>query len=155
MRAVLVDDRVVDIGPPPPHNAKPGREMLGLGSIGLGRSLRELQAIDPIEIVGEVPWQIVHPVVDIDVALIFQEADEAPDPRCNVRLIYWLLRRIPVAPAPVLLEPPNSPIVDRADCDPMQLQPMQEMAGSSANRTAQADLSSSDREERNAVSRVP
>ncbi|MBK8861217.1 MAG: hypothetical protein IPN48_10005 [Sphingomonadales bacterium] len=33
-------------------------------------------------------------------------------------------------------EPPNSPIVDRADCDPAA-QPMQEMAGSSAkqNRT--------------------
>ena len=138
MRAVLVDDRVVDIGPPPPHNAKPGREMLGLGSIGLGRSLRELQAIDPIEIVGEVPWQIVHPDVDIDVALILQEADEEPDPRCNVRLINWLLRRIPVATAPMLLEPPNGPIVDRADRDPVQFHPMHEMTGRSAkqNRTA-------------------
>jgi|TARA_A200000159_G_C7286531_1_gene323821 hypothetical protein len=137
MHGVLVDDRVVDIGPPSSRNAKPGHDMLGLGSIGLRRSLRELQTIDRVEIVGEVPWQIVDPVVDFDVALIFQEADEASDPRCNVRLIYWLLRRIPVAPAPVLLEPPNSPIVDRADCDPMQLQPMQEMAGSSAkqNRT--------------------
>jgi hypothetical protein len=56
--------------------------MLGLGSIGLRRSLRELQAIDRIGIVGEVPWQIVDPVVDFDVALIFQEPDEAPDPRC-------------------------------------------------------------------------
>ena len=111
--------------------------MLGLGPIGLCRSLGELQAIDRIGIVSEVPWQIVDPVVDFDVSLIFQEADEASDPRCNVRLIYWLLRRIPVAPAPVLLEPPNSPIVDRADRNPMQFQPMQEMAGSSAkqNRT--------------------
>jgi hypothetical protein len=82
MRAVLVDDRVVDIGPLASRNAKPGREMLGLGSIGLRRSSRELQAIDRIGIVGEVPWQIVDPVVDFDVALIFQEADEAPDPRC-------------------------------------------------------------------------
>ena len=138
MRAVLVDDRVIDIGPLSSRNAKPGREMLGLGSIGLGRSLRELQAIDPIEIVGEVPWQIVDPVVDTDVALILHEADEAPDSRCNVRLIDWLLRRIPVATAPMLLEPPNGPIVDRADRDPMQFHPMQEMTGRSAkqNRTA-------------------
>jgi len=100
--------------------------------------LRELQAIDPIEIVGEVPWQIVDPVVDTDVALILHEADEAPDSRCNVRLIDWLLRRIPVATAPMLLEPPNGPIVDRADRDPMQFHPMQEMTGRSAkqNRTA-------------------
>jgi hypothetical protein len=34
----------------------------------------------------------------------------------------------------MLLEPPDSPIVDRADCDPMQFQPMQEMAGSSAKQ---------------------
>jgi hypothetical protein len=137
MHGVLVDDRVVDIGPPSSRNAKPSHDMLGLGSIGLRRSLRELQAIDRIGIVGEVPWQIVDPVVDFDIALIFEEADEASDPRCNVRLINWLLRRIPVAPATMLLEPPNSPIVDRADCDPMQFQPMQEMAGCSAkqNRT--------------------
>lgn len=77
-------------------------------------------------------------IVDFDVALIFQEADEASDPRCNVRLIYWLLRRIPVAPAPMLFEPPDSPIVNRADGDPMQAQPMQEMADRRAiqNRTA-------------------
>jgi hypothetical protein len=97
-----------------------------------------LQAIDLIEIVGEVPWQIVDPVVDIDVALIFQEADEAPDPRCDVRLINWLLRRIPVATAPMLLEPPDSLIVNRADRGPMPFQPMQEMADRRAiqNRTA-------------------
>jgi hypothetical protein len=97
-----------------------------------------LQAIDRIEIVGEVPWQIVDPVVDFDVALIFQEPDEAPDPCCLVSLINWLLRRIPVAPAPMLLEPPDSPIVNRADRDPVQFQPMQEMTGRSAkqNRTA-------------------
>ncbi|HQS49806.1 MAG TPA: hypothetical protein PK706_25745 [Xanthobacteraceae bacterium] len=138
MSGVLVDDHIVDIDRPSSRNAKPGREMLGLGSIRLGRSLRELQAIDPIEIIGEVPWQIVDPVVDIDVALIFQEADEAPDPRCNVRLINWLLRRIPVATAPMLLEPPDSPIVDRADRGPMPFQPMQEMADRRAiqNRTA-------------------
>jgi hypothetical protein len=43
-----------------------------------------------------------------------------------------------MAPAPVLLEPPDRSIVDRADRDPMQFQPMQEMAGSSAkqNRTS-------------------
>ncbi|WP_456242888.1 hypothetical protein [Sphingobium lactosutens] len=112
--------------------------MLGLGPIGLCRSLGKLQAIDRIGIVGEVPWQIVDPVVDFDVALIFQEADEASDSRCNVRLIYWLLRRIPVTPAPMLLEPPDSPIVNRADGDPMQAQPMQEMADRRAiqNRTA-------------------
>ena len=114
MRAVLVDDRVIDIGPLSSRNAKPGREMLGLGSIGLGRSLRELQAIDPIEIVGEVPWQIVDPVVDFDVALIFEEPDEAPDPCCLVSLVVRLLRRIPVAPAPMLLEPSDSLIVNRA-----------------------------------------
>jgi hypothetical protein len=96
-----------------------------------------LQAIDRIGIVGEVPWQIVDPVVDFDVALIFQEADEAPDPLQCPPYMRWL-RRIPVAPAPMLLEPPNSPIVDRADRDPMQFQPMQEMADRSAkqNRTA-------------------
>jgi hypothetical protein len=137
MRGVLVDDRVVDIGPPSSRNAKPSHDMLGLRSIGLRRSLRELQAIDRIGIVGEVTWQIVDPVVDFDVALVFQEADEASDTRCNVRLIYRLLRRIPVASAPVLLEPLNSLIVDRADSDPTQFQPMQEVAGSSAkqNRT--------------------
>ncbi|MBK8861235.1 MAG: hypothetical protein IPN48_10120 [Sphingomonadales bacterium] len=115
---------------------RPEPDMLGLGSIGLRRSLRELQIIDRVEIVGGAAANR-RPVVDFDVASIFQEADEAPDPRCNVRLIYRLLRRIPVAPAPVLLEPPNSPIVDRADRNPMQFQPMQEMAGSSAkqNRT--------------------
>jgi hypothetical protein len=73
MRGVLVDDRVVDIDPLASRNAKPGHEMLGLGSIGLRGSLGELQAIDRIGIVGEVPWQIVDPVVDFDVALIFQE----------------------------------------------------------------------------------
>ena len=87
---------------------------------------------------GEVPWQIVDPVVDFDVALIFQEPDEAPDPCCLVSLVVRLLRRIPVAPAPMLFEPPDSPIVNRADGDPMQAQPMQEMADRRAiqNRTA-------------------
>ena len=61
--------------------------MLGLGPIGLCRSLGKLQAIDRIGIVGEVPWQIVDPVVDFDVALIFQEPDEAPDPCCLVSLV--------------------------------------------------------------------
>jgi hypothetical protein len=138
MRCIVVDDRVIDIDPLAPRHAKPGHEMLGLGPIGLCRSLGKLQAIDRIGIVGEVPWQIVDPVVDFDVALIFQEADEASDSRCNVRLIYWLLRRIPVTPAPMLLEPPDSPIVNRADGDPMQAQPMQEMADRRAiqNRTA-------------------
>jgi hypothetical protein len=38
----------------------------------------------------------------------------------------------------MLLEPPNSPIVDRADRGPMQFHPMQEMADRRAkqNRTA-------------------
>ena len=138
MHGVLVDDRVVDIDPLASRNAKPGHEMLGLGPIGLRGSLGELQAIDRIGIVGEVPWQIVDPVVDFDVALIFEEPDEAPDPCCLVSLVVRLLRRIPVAPAPMLLEPPNSPIVDHADRDPMQFQPMQEMADRRAiqNRTA-------------------
>ncbi|MBH0014463.1 hypothetical protein I6F66_20640 [Pseudoalteromonas sp. NZS100_1] len=111
---------------------------LGLGPIGLCRSLGKLQAIDRIGIVGEVPWQIVDPVVDFDVALIFQEPDEAPDPCCLVSLVVRLLRRIPVAPAPMLLEPPDSPIVNRADRGPMPLQPKQEMADRRAiqNRTA-------------------
>lgn len=69
-----------------PAAAIPGQWQVA--PIGLRRSLRELQAIDRVGIVGEVPWQIVDPVVDFDVALIFQEADEASDPRCNVRLIY-------------------------------------------------------------------
>ena len=56
MHGVLVDDRVVDIGPPSSRNAKPGHDMLGLRSIGLRRSLGELQVIDRIGIVGEVPW---------------------------------------------------------------------------------------------------
>jgi hypothetical protein len=84
-----------------------------------------------------VPWQIVDPVVDFDVALIFQEADEAPDPRCLVRFI--------LAAAPNTggtgtdaSRTAGQPIVDRADRDPMQFQPMQEMADRRAkqNRTA-------------------
>jgi hypothetical protein len=138
MRGVLVDDRVVDIDPLASRNTKPGHDMLCLGSIGLRRALGELQAIDRIGIVSEVPWQIVDPVVDFDVALIFQEPDEAPDPCCLVSLVVRLLRRIPVAPAPMLLEPPDSLIVNRADRGPMPLQPMQEMADRRAiqNRTA-------------------
>ena len=138
MRCIVVDDRVIDIDSLAPRHAKPGHEMLGLGPIGLCRSLGKLQAIDRIGIVGEVPWQIVDPVVDFDVALIFQEPDEAPDPCCLVSLVVRLLRRIPVAPTPMLLEPPDSLIVNRADRGPMPLQPMQEMADRRAiqNRTA-------------------
>tara|TARA_A100001391_G_C5076536_1_gene279315 strand:- start:239 stop:805 length:567 start_codon:yes stop_codon:yes gene_type:complete len=138
MRSVLVDDRVVDIDPLASRNAKPGHEMLGLGPIGLRGSLGELQAADRIGIVGEVPWQIVDPVVDFDVALIFEEPDEAPHPCCLVSLVVRLLRRIPVAPAPMLLEPSDSLIVNRADRGPMPFQPMQEMADRRAkqNRTA-------------------
>jgi hypothetical protein len=112
--------------------------MLGLGPIGLRGSLGELQAIDRIGIVSEVPWQIVDPVVDFDVALILQEPDEPPDPCCLVSLVVRLLCRIPVAPAPMLLEPPNSPVVDRADRDPVQVQPMQEMADRRAKQNRAA-----------------
>ncbi|WP_235527229.1 hypothetical protein [Sphingopyxis sp. 113P3] len=55
-----------------------------------------------------------------------------------VSLVVRLLRRIPVAPAPMLLEPSDSLIVNRADRGPMPFQPMQEMADRRAkqNRTA-------------------
>ena len=128
MRGVLVDDSVVDIDPLASRNAKPGNEMLGLGSIGLRRPTRELQVIDRIGIVGEVPWQIVDPIVDFDVPLIFQEADEAPDPGCLVSPVVRFLRRIPVTPATMLLEPLNDAVIKCANRDPLLIQPIQKMA---------------------------
>jgi hypothetical protein len=60
-----------------------------------------------------------------------------------------------VAPAPMLLEPPDSLIVNRADRGPCSSSQCRKWRTAAPNRTAQPDFSSSDREERNAVRRAP
>ena len=127
MRAVLVDDRVVDIGPRLPLDAKPSHNMLGFRPVALCHSRGELQAVDCIGVVGEVTGEIVDPIVDFDVPLIFEEPDKAPDPRSLISLIGGLLSRVSVAPTTVLLEPSDDLIVERTDRDGMHIQPMQEM----------------------------
>jgi hypothetical protein len=105
MRRVLVEDRVIDIGPRLPLDAKPSHNMLGFRPVALCHSRGELQAVDCIGVVGEVTGEIVDPIVDFDIPLIFEEPDKAPDPRSLISLIGGLLSRVSVAPTTVLLEP--------------------------------------------------
>ncbi|EQA98624.1 hypothetical protein L288_20445 [Sphingobium quisquiliarum P25] len=101
--------------------------MLGFRPVALCHSRGELQAVDCIGVVGEVTGEIVDPIVDFDVPLIFEEPDKAPDPRSLISLIGGLLSRVSVAPTTVLLEPSDDLIVERTDRDGMHIQPMQEM----------------------------
>lgn len=78
MRRVLVEDRVIDIGPRLPLDAKPSHNMLGFRPVALCHSRGELQAVDCIGVVGEVTGEIVDPIVDFDIPLIFEEPDKAP-----------------------------------------------------------------------------
>mgnify|MGYP006890133954 CR=1 FL=1 len=127
MRRVLVEDRVIDIGPRLPLDAKPSHNMLGFRPVALCHSRGELQAVDCIGVVGEVTGEIVDPIVDFDIPLIFEEPDKAPDPRSLISLIGGLLSRVSVAPTTVLLEPSDDLIAERTDRDGMHIQPMQEM----------------------------
>ena len=127
MRRVLVEDRVIDIGPRLPLDAKPSHNMLGFRPVALCHSRGELQAVDCIGVVGEVTGEIVDPIVDFDIPLIFEEPDKAPDPRSLISLIGGSLSRVSVAPTTVLLEPSDDLIAERTDRDGMHIQPMQEM----------------------------
>ena len=94
MHRVLADNLVIDIIPAPPGYAEPRGKVLGLRSVALRHSRSELEIVDVIRIVGEMALQLVDPVIDNDVTLIFKKPNEPPDARCKIGFVVRFLRRV-------------------------------------------------------------
>ena len=94
MHRVLADNLVVDIIPAPPGYAEPRGKVLGLRPVALRHSRSELEIVDAIRIVGELAPQLVDPVSDNDVALVFKKPNETPDARCKIGFVGRFLRAV-------------------------------------------------------------
>ncbi|WP_421837538.1 hypothetical protein [Novosphingobium sp.] len=127
MHRVLADNLVVDIIPASSGYAEPRGKVLSLRSVALRHSRSELEVVDVIRIVGEMAPQLVDPVSDNDVTLIFKKPNETPDARCKIGFVVRFLCRVACASASMLLKTAGNSIVDLPDYNPPQLQPVQEM----------------------------
>jgi hypothetical protein len=65
-----------------------------------------------------MPTEIIDPIGDHDVALIFEKPDKAPDTRRKIGLVGRLLRWISRAPASMLLKPVRDVVVERRERNP-------------------------------------